>query len=395
MALGSQLVRKNLDYLSLALMYVLAGLSLFVIATATKPLVPASDPLYYVKRQLIWIALGTVVLIVATAIDYRKFPRVSPYLYWISVALLGYVMLHGHTSLGATRWIRVGSFQLQPSEFAKIAIIITLGTHLSRKKSLTRWRDLVSPLIHVLIPMALVLKQPDLGTTLVFVAITVGMFYMAGVPGLKLFILFPGGLALIILWIYLHGKYGIKIPMHHYQLQRLTIFLHPNSAPLGAGFNVIQSRIAVGTGGLTGGGLLANHSNLIGFLPESYTDFIFAAIGEELGFVGSIAILFIYAVLIARGVYIAGQAKDRLGTLLATGVVSLIAFHVIESAGMASGMMPVAGVPLPFVSYGGSAFLADSAGIGLLLNVYARRKHRGYGSSVADVPSVIYSDQAN
>lgn len=374
-------------------MYLLATLSLFVIASATKSVAPATDPLYYVKRQLIWMALGTVVLVVVTWIDYRQFKKMAPYIYWGSIALLAVVLVHGQSALGAQRWIQLGPFQLQPSEFAKVAIIVGLANHLDNKKSLTRWRDLVSPLVYVGIPMLMILKQPDLGTTLVFAAITVGMFYMAGVPWTKMLI-FPAGLGLMILWIWAHYRFGIKIPiMHSYQLNRLLIFLNPNKDPLGSGFNVIQSRIAVGTGGLFGGGLSGAQTNLLGFLPESYTDFIFASIGEVLGFVGAAAILFAYLILLARATYIAYKAKDRFGMLLASGVVAMFAFHVLESAGMATGIMPVAGVPLPFMSYGGSAFLADSAAIGLLLNVYGRHKvGKKYKPAVARTVPVDYPD---
>lgn len=390
--MGNRRSRFQVDYFTVVLMYLLAAVSVFVIASATRSIAPAHDPLYYVKRQIIWMVLGTVVLVVVSSINYEKFKHYSPYIYWTSVALLGIVIVHGSTALGAQRWIQIGPFQLQPSEFAKVAIIITLAGHLDKKKNIKTWRDMVSPLVHVAIPMLLILKQPDLGTTLVFVAITVGMFYMAGVPWTKM-LLFPAGLGVIVLWIYLHYRFGVKIPMHSYQLNRLTIFLNPGKDPEGSGFNVIQSRIAIGTGGLVGGGLIGAHTNLLGFLPESYTDFIYAAIGEELGFLGSMAILFVYLVLIARAVYIAFQSKDRYGLLLAAGVASMFAFHVIESAGMSSGIMPVAGVPLPFMSYGGSAFLADSAGIGLLLNVYGRRKHGGYKPSIANPLPVVYSDQ--
>ncbi len=393
MTVGNRRTRFQLDYVTVVLMYLLAGASVLVLANASRPWAPTADPTYFVKRQMIWLLLGTVVLVVAAWVDYEKFKKISPYIYWAAVGLLGIVLVHGSSALGAQRWIQLGPFQLQPSEIAKVAIVITLATHLDKKKSLRRWRDMVSPLVHVGIPMLMILKQPDLGTTLVFAAITIGMLYMAGLPPLKMLV-FPLGLGLIIFWIYLHYRYGVKIPiMHTYQLNRITAFINPNKDPLGNGYNVIQSRIDIGTGGLTGAGLAGAHANLFSFLPESYTDFIYAAIGEQLGFVGSMAILFTYLVLIARAVYISIQAKDRFGTLLAAGVASMFAFHVIESAGMAAGIMPVAGVPLPFMSYGGSAVLADSAAIGILLNVYGRRKVQGYKPSVAQTAPVVYSNQ--
>ncbi|SMC02613.1 rod shape determining protein RodA [Sulfobacillus thermosulfidooxidans DSM 9293] len=386
----SKSIWKNIDILTVLIVLLISGLSLFVIGSATKPLLSPGSQLYFVHRQLAWIFLGLLTMAIVAWVPYEKFRVISPYLYWTSVLLLAFVLVKGHTALGAQRWINVGPFQLQPSEFAKIAIVITLATHLSQKQRLTHWKDFISPGLHVLLPMLLVLKQPDLGTTLVFVAITAGMLFMAGASWWKLVIIFPGGLLIVILWIYLHYRFHIPIPMHQYQLNRLIIFLNPNKDPLGAGFNVIQSRIAVGSGGLFGTGIFTAHFNQLSFLPESYTDFIFAVVAEELGFVGSMALLLVYLLLLARGIYIANQAKDRYGMLLATGVVSMFAFHVIESAGMVSGIMPVAGVPLPFMSYGGSAFLADSAGIGILLNVYMRRHDLSYNRS-APVTQVVYS----
>ena len=401
--MGNRRERFNIDYFTLAIMYLLALVSLFVIADATRPLLPAGAALHYVKRQMLWIVAGTITLVVVAWIDYEKFKKLSPYIYGLSIILLAVVLVHGQTALGAARWIQVGPFQLQPSEFAKAAIIIALAVHLDKKKSLTRWKDLISPLLLVGVPMLMILKQPDLGTTLVFVAITVGMLYMAGVPWTKMLI-FPAGFALIVLWVYLHLTFhnihlpfvtlhSIPLPMHQYQLKRLLVFLNPNKDPLGGGYNVIQSRINVGVGGMFGRGLSATHSNLLGFLPASYTDFIFAPLAEMLGFAGTATILFLYLVLLARGTYIAYQAKDRFGTLLASGVVAMFAFHVIESAGMATGMMPVAGVPLPFVSYGGSAFLTDSACVGILINVYGRRKTKKYKPAVAKTVPVLYSDE--
>lgn len=376
----------RLDYSSLALMALLSVLGLFLIRAATAHM-GLQDPLYFVKHQMIWIVAGTVALLVAVAIPYANIVRWSKYLYWINLALLAVVLVKGHTALGASRWIAVGPFQVQPSEIAKILIIITLANHLNQKTSLTRWRDLISPIVHVAVPMVLIIKQPDLGTSLVFGAILVAMLYMAGVPAWKLGVVFGGGLALVVFWIYAHfhfmiGHHHIPIFMHSYQLQRLLIFLNPGKDPLGAGFNVIQSRIAVGTGGLWGAGLLSGHvGGQLSFLPESYTDFIFAVIGNELGFVGSIAVLFLYFMLLIRGLYIAANAKDRLGLLLATGVVAMYGFHVLESAGMATGIMPVAGVPLPFISYGGSAYLTDAVGMGILMNVYARRQNLMFRAS--------------
>jgi len=370
-------VFRRLDYLTLALVAMLSALGLYVIHAASLTL-GLHNHLYFVERQMVWILAGAIALAVIVAIPYQTLAKWSRYLYWLMFLLLAFVLVKGHTALGASRWIGTSSIQIQPSELAKVMIIITLADHLNRKASLKRWRDLVSPIVHVALPMLLIIKQPDLGTALVFVAILVGMLFMAGAPWWKLLIIFGGGLGLMVLWIYAHlhlmiGHHHIPLPLHTYQLDRLLSFLNPNADPLGTGYNVIQSRVAVGTGGLYG----LHHVSPTGqlsFLPESYTDFIFAVLANQLGFVGSTAVLGLYFILLARGLFIAVNAKDRLGMLMATGVVAMIGFHVIENAGMATGVMPVAGVPLPFMSYGGSAFMADAGAVGLLLNVWARHQ---------------------
>lgn len=370
-------------------MVLLSGLGLVLITTATQPVVPPHHPLYYTLRQGVWIALGMGLLFLTCAIPYERLKAWAPFVWGGAVLLLMLVLVKGHTALGAQRWIQLGPFELQPSEFSKVAVILALATYLDRGERLERWRDIAQALGVVAVPMLLILKQPDLGTALVLVAIVAGMFYVAGVPWLKMLILFPGGLGVAVLWIYLHLRFHLFIPMHQYQLNRLMIFLHPERDPLGAGFNVIQSRIAVGSGGLFGTGLFGAPPSQLSFLPEAYTDFIFAVIGEELGFVGAMAVLFLYLLLIWRALAITAHARDRFGSLLAAGVTAFFAFHVVESAGMAAGVMPVAGVPLPFISYGGSAYLTDAVGLGLLINVAMRRHAVPYPETTPRV--VLYS----
>ena len=388
----SRSVWRQFDYVSLAIMLLIAGLSIPIIAAGAASAPYSPSPYYYVERQMVWIVVGLITVFVVAAIPYEKFKRLAPIAYWGSVAMLLYVVVKGHTALGGQRWIQIGSFQLQPSEFAKIAIIVALATLLDNKPSMTRWRDLLTPFLQVGLPMALIMKQPDLGTTLVFIAITLGMLFMAGVPGWRLFLIFGGGLGFVILWIAAHLNYPhlVPLPIHHYQLQRLLVFLNPSGNSSGA-YNVIQARIAVGSGGLFGSGLSLSHSPQLSYLPESYTDFIFAVVGKELGFVGSVMVLFLYLLLIGRAMYVAVRARDRYGLLLASGFASLLAFHVLESAGMATGIMPVAGVPLPFLSYGGSAFVADSAGIGILINVYMRRQQ--VPTAIGSQPASVYSKE--
>lgn len=365
-------VWRHFDWMTLSFMLLLTGVGFVMIAVASQPYAPPGHPYYFAQRQAIWVGLGLGVVALMAAIPYEKFRLMAPWIYGVSVMLLVGVLALGHTVLGGQRWINVGPFQLQPSEFAKMAIIITLATTLDRHHHLTRWRDLVWPLGHVAIPMLLIIKQPDLSTTLVFTVITAGMLFIAGTPIGKWLLIFPGGLSMMILWIYVHLTFHVPLPLHQYQLQRLLIFLHPNSDPSGAGYNVIQARIAVGSGGLWGRGF-SGTTNQLGFLPEAYTDFIYAVVGETLGFAGSMALLGIYLLLIIRGIFIAICARDRFGTFLAIGVSAMFSFHVIESAGMVAGVMPVGGIPLPFLSYGGSAYLTDAAAIGVLINVHMRR----------------------
>ncbi len=344
--------------------------SIAVISAATA--VNGQSGLHYPIMQTVWVLLGTIVILLALSQDYQIYPSMTPYLYWATLAVLAGVLVVGRSALGSERWINVGPFQLQPSEFAKVVIILTLADYLARRQGqLKSLRDLVVPFAYVLVPVVLIIKQPDLGTALVFLAILFGMLLVAGTPIRYLVLIYGGTLALVVGWVYLHYRLGIPIPMHNYQLKRLVAFVNPNADPLGSGYNIIQSKIAVGSGGLVGSGAL---SRQLSFLPENQTDFIFAALGEEAGFLGALGILVVYLVFLWRAAGIAAAAKDFYGTLLAVGGISMFAFQVLEGAGMAMGLMPVAGVPLPFFSYGGSAFLANSIVIGIVLNVGMRRR---------------------
>ena len=381
----------RMDFVVLFIVALLAVLSLVVLFIATKPIYPL-EPTYYDKRQAIWIVLGVISVLTVAAIPYERIAQWSKYIYWGNMLLLVAVLVKGHTTLGASRWIGFGHVQVQPSEFAKVAIIITLADLLARRPSMKHIRDWVSPIAHVLLPMALIIKQPDLGTALVFVVILLGMLYAAGAPGPKLLLVFGGGFGVMVLWIYAHlhwtiGHHPIPIFMHAYQLNRLLIFLNPGKSPMTTGYNEIQSRIAVGIGGVWGVGVAGSHAGQLSFLPEAPTDFVFAVVAQVLGFVGTMGVLLVYFILLARGLMIAAGAKDRLGMLIAAGAVSMLGFHVIENAGMAIGVMPVAGVPLPFVSYGGSAFIADSLVVGLLMSVYARRDRFMFVAESANAPA--------
>ena len=223
--------------------------------------------------------------------------------------------------------------------------------------------------------MLLILKQPDLGTSLVFLAITFAQLFVAGANRKLLFSLFGGGFFLAVLWITLHLNFPqVWIPLKEYQLNRLIIFLDPWKDMQGAGYHVIQSQIAIGSGGFWGKGLFHGSQNQLNFLPEQHTDFIFSVLGEELGFIGALVLLVLFLALFWQLIRIGQQAKDLFGILLVTGVVAKLAFHMFINIGMTCGIMPVTGIPLPFVSYGGSAMWSNLISIGIALNVYLRRK---------------------
>lgn len=364
----SQNLLKKFDWTLIGAVYAAICLGLVLITSA--------QGVGLLQRQLLWVLLGTCLMVVVASIDYLTVDLLGGIIYVLVILLLIAVLLVGRSALGAQRWIQLGPVPIQPSEIAKVTLVITLAGLVGRKEG--KWEGLKSfvvPLLHTGIPMALILAQPDLGTSLVFAAITFGIMFVGGCPAKYLFGLYGGGLAAAIAWITLHLRYQIPIPLKDYQLMRLIVFMNPSMDPLDSGYHVIQSRIAVGSGQLLGKGLFAGTQNKLAFLPLRHTDFIFSVLGEELGFVGGALLLCAYIVIILRGLRIASLAKDLTGTLMAVGVVSMISFHVIVNVGMTLGLMPVTGLPLPFVSYGGSFMVTNMMGIGLLLSIYARR-HR-------------------
>ncbi len=363
----------RVDFGMLLVVALLCVMSLVVIASATHGDVPGS-PLYYVTHQIQWLILGTIILVVVASIGYRDLQPYAAYIYAFGVILLTLVLVAGHSALGAQRWINIGPFQLQPSEFAKLALVVGLADMLAQKKSLRRMRDLFGPILFAAVPAALVFKQPDLGTALIFVAILVVMLFMAGARVWHLLLLFGGSFGLVVLWIYLHLNFHVPLPLiHAYQLKRLLVFLNPNVDPTGSGYNIIQSLVSIGSGGMTGLGVHANQA-ILTFLPEHATDFIFAVVALDFGFAGGAVLLALYLVLIWRSLNIVSEVRDSFGQLLGAGVVTMLAVQVLMNAGMAMGVMPVVGVPLPFLSYGGSSVLTDFIAIGVLLNL---RLHPG------------------
>ena len=355
---------KAIDPYLLAAVLSISVFGLVVINSASGMLNSSSA---HVAKQSAALALGGVGLLGLALLDYRTVARASRYLYIANLALLVLVLVLGREAKGAQRWIPIGPFNLQPSEFAKLLLIVTLANHLSRAgESIMTVAGLARSALHVGIPALLIFRQPDLGTSLVVVTIWFGMTYMAGAKWwhLLLCVLALAGAA-CVLW---HSD-----ALKPYQKQRLVSFLNPDADPQGSGYHIRQSRIAIGSGQLFGKGLYRGTQKQLRFVPESHTDFIFTVVGEEMGFVGCVGLLGLYLLLIWRALRIATVCEDLLGQLIAGGVAVLFLFHVVVNVGMTLGMMPVTGVPLLLFSYGPSSVLSNLLAVGVLQSIHIRR----------------------
>ncbi len=365
---------QRLDWVLIAAVLVLCFAGLMVVASATRTTPVEGDPLYYVKKQAVWMGVGAVAAAITVAVDYHTLRYLANILYLGNLGLLALVLMVGKTTLGAQRWIQLGPLPLQPSEIAKVVLILTLANLLARKYGKWKsWFDLIPPLGHTAVPMVLIMMQPDLGTSLVFVAVALGMLFVSGTPLKYLGTLVGISVGGFVSSLFLHLNYGLSLPLKDYQIKRLLVFLNPQMDPLSSGYHIIQSLIAIGSGGLTGKNLFGGTQSGLAFLPYQHTDFIFSVVGEELGFLGGVGLLFVYLVLIMRALSIASQAKDSFGALVAAGTASMLAFHVFVNVGMTMGVMPVTGLPLPFLSCGGSSMITNMIAVGLLLNVNLRR----------------------
>ncbi|MDH7577200.1 MAG: rod shape-determining protein RodA [Bacillota bacterium] len=365
---------KNVDYTFLFVICLILGLSLLILSSATANI--GTDPLFYVKKQILWIGLGIVGALVMLSFDYTKLLRFDYVIYGLVILSLVAVLLIGHASHGAQQWISLGPFLLQPSEFGKILMVICFASFLvKRQGELRRFRDLLPCFLYFSFPLLLVLAQPDLGTSLVFIAILFGMLYLAGARPVLLLGLLGGGLAAVAIALALHfSPLHLPLPLQDYQIARLVVFLDPYRDPQGHGYHIIQSLVAIGSGWFWGKGLYNGSQVQLNFLPEHHTDFIFSVVGEELGFLGASLLLFLYFNLLSRALQAAFQARDLFGRLLIGGILSMWLFHILENIGMTIGLMPVTGIPLPFLSYGGSFMLTNMIAVGLILNVHLRRE---------------------
>jgi len=324
------------------------------------------DPLHYVRRQLMFMAIGHVLLIISLVLDYQFFASLSIPIYLVNLGLLAAVLVLGSKAGGAQRWVDLGGFRLQPSEFAKVAVIVTLAKTMERLGKMDSLPKLLIAGIHVAIPMGLIVIQPDLGTSLVFVGVLVAVLYAAGITRSLMGLMFAAAVASApVIWFQ-----GLKA----YQRTRLLVFLNPSLDRTGDGYHLLQSIIAVGSGMLTGRGLFKGPQSQLNFLPEQHTDFIFSVVGEELGFLGSLLLISGLFFIIYRCLQASGASKDSFGRYVAVGTATWIAFQTIVNTGMTAGIMPVTGLPLPFVSAGGSSYMALSIAIGLVLNVGMRHR---------------------
>ncbi len=366
---------QNIDLMFLFFLVLLLGSSLLILSTASIN-VDKVQPFHYVRLQTLWICSGLILTGLIAAFDYQKLRRFSWWIYSFNIVLLLVVIFFGNEAKGATRWITItSSFAIQPAEFSKVFIIVTFADFLAKREGkLNRIRDFVAPFLFILLPMLLIYKQPDLGTTLVFGAIFVGMMFIAGANPWKFGALLLGGVVLVGLALYLHFTYGMPLPMKEYQIKRLTIFMNPASDIAGDGWNIIQSIWAIGSGGLWGKGYRMGTQGQLNFLPEHHTDFVFSVVGEEFGFIGTISLLFFFFIFLLRAISIAIKSRDLYGMLIAAGIISMFTFHILVNVGMTSGIMPVTGIPLPLISYGGSTMLANMVAIGLLLSINIRRQ---------------------
>jgi rod shape determining protein RodA len=318
------------------------------------------------KKQTVYGILGLGLMVAFAFMDYRRWQRLAIPLYVVTLILLAFILFKGNTAHGAVRWIALGPFQFQPSEPAKLIIAITIAALLARG-SYARIQDLALPLLAVAVPAFLILKQPDLGTTLVLLAILTAQLYF-GVANLIDFAIYA--VTGVVAATYVITSEKILKP---FQKARLLVFLDPKLDPQGAGYSLNQSKIAVGNGGLFGKGLYHGTQTQLNFVPEHSTDFIFTVLGEELGFLGAFFLLALYVVVLVGGIRAMYSARDRFGFLLAAGLVTMIFFHILVNVGMTIGIMPITGIPLPFMSYGGSAILTDYAAVGILLNIAMQR----------------------
>ena len=362
LTLGQKL--GSMNWLLVALITLIAGVGCLMLYSAAN-----GDWSPWAYRHAIRFSVGLVVMLAIALVDIRFWMRTAYLGFAVAMVLLALVEVMGEIGMGAQRWIDLGVFQLQPSEVMKIALVLALARyfHGLTYEEVGNPLNLIAPLAMVGVPAALVLRQPDLGTALMMVAGAGAIFFLAGVRIWKFLALIVGAIAAVpIVWQFLRG----------YQQQRILTFLDPESDPLGSGYHILQSKIALGSGGMFGKGFLKGSQSHLNFLPEKQTDFIFTMLAEEFGMVGGLALIGLYVLVLAYGFAIAIRSRSQFGRLVALGVTTTLFLYLFINVAMVMGLIPVVGVPLPMISYGGTAMLTMMIGLGLLLGVSVHRDVR-------------------
>ena len=356
---------RHIDWTLLAITLFLIAFGLLIQYSATRNDNPG-NPTYFVLRQVISLIIGLIVMVLMLSFDYRRLKVATPFIYGAFLFALLVVFLT-EAAMGSQRWIQIGPLSFQPSEYSKLVLILALANFFSDNKAEPdSFRSFILPVAWIMPYMLLVFLQPDLGTTLVLSAILLGMLFLVGCR-MRYWLGFIGlGAAGVTLGF----VFNLFQP---YQVERFTAFLKQGASIQEAGYQLMQSKIAIGSGQLVGKGLMKGTQTHLNFIPAHHTDFVFAVLGEEMGLLGALILIGAFCLLLWRGVRIANNARDIYGTMIAFGIVIMLAFQVVVNIGMTIGIMPITGIPLPFISYGGSSLIVNLAAIGLLTNIHMRR----------------------
>jgi rod shape determining protein RodA len=377
----------NLDWVLLAATLALVAFGLAMIYSATYGDSNIDDSGYYLWGQALGLTLGLIALIVLSLVDFSVFAGLRRYLYWGTTAMLLLTLVVGAERMGARRWIALPFFDVQTSEIGKILIVLALAGLLVQGVELRgSLRFVLKAVAYVALPAALVFLQPDLGTALVLVAVVMAMMLVWGIRWSHLALLSGAGLVAVTMVLrVLPRSFGIEL-LKPYQTERLTVFLNPEHDTSGAAYQLVQSKIAVASGMFTGKGFMQGSQTNLNFLPAHHTDFIFSVVGEELGFVGSLVLLGLFLVVVWRAFRIAGMSKSLYGTLVAAGVIGMLVFQVFVNIGMTLGIMPITGIPLPFVSFGSNSLMVFLISVGLLQSVHVHSRTALYGGRLKGDP---------
>ena len=353
---------QNISWSFILLSFILTAFGLIEIYSATF----TYNSFLYFKKQLIWWGIGICGMIFFMCLNYQILKEYAYVIYFITLILLILVLIIGKKSMGAQRWLNLGFINFQPSELLKLTTIIIIAKFFDEAQEVKNYSliEILKPLIMVLIPVLLVIKQPDLGSGLLILFVATSMFLFVGIKKSSIIKIITFSILFIpFSWHFLKD----------YQKKRILTFIFPERDPLGAGYHIIQSKIAIGSGKLFGKGYLKGTQNKLAFLPEHHTDFIFSVIGEELGFIGCVLLIFIFFLFLLKGFEIAKNSKDTFGALLVVGIMFLFFWQFFINIGMVMGLLPVVGIPLPFISYGGTSLFISYCLVGLVLNVNMRR----------------------